>query len=131
MNKDLMIWGREFSLEVAYDYFDEPIPQIMTEALEDLVSNQNSFDDALPLVTQYCLENDRDEIQKISRTDGIDNIFRYVMPQSLYVLEPETERKVMHRVALMCDYRFDPEEGLAVLFEDEKPTAILPHSSVM
>ena len=130
MTKDLTIWGRAFSLDVQFDYYDEPIPAEMIEAANALTDAPECIEEVYQILVQYCLENDGDEIRAMSRTDGVDNIFRYVMPQYLYVLEPEVERGAIHRVALMCDYRFDPEEGLAIVFENERYKKILPQSSV-
>ena len=52
----------------------------------------------------------------LSRLNGdkIENIFKYVMPKEIFV--PHTEK---HRnVAIMCNYKFDIEHGIAVLFEN-------------
>ena len=38
------------------------------------------------------------------------------MPKSLFVRRDEAKRIV----AIMCDYRFDMEHGLAVVFENEQ-----------
>ena len=38
------------------------------------------------------------------------------MPKYLYIVRSEAKRVV----SIMCNYRFDPENGIAVVFEDEK-----------
>ena len=38
------------------------------------------------------------------------------MPRYLFL--PKVQKR--RTVALMCDYRFDPEHGLALVFENEK-----------
>ena len=45
------------------------------------------------------------------------NIFKYVMPYSLYVRRSASSDRY---VGLMCKYRFNPEDGLAVLFKNEE-----------
>lgn len=129
MTEKLTIWGRVFDLRVAFDYYDEPIPAVMTQAAESFAASSGCVQEAYSRLEQYCLENDGSKIASMSHSDGIDNIFRYVMPDYLFVLEPDEERGVMHRVALMCDYRFDPEEGLALIFEDERFKEICPQSA--
>lgn len=48
------------------------------------------------------------------KEDEIENIFRYVMPKSIFV--PHIEK---HRVAsILCDYKFDMKHGIAVVFEN-------------
>ena len=130
MTENLTIWGREFNLQVSYDYYDEPIPQAMKDALESFIASPSCIEQALPKLNSYCLDNDSEELLSLSRTAGVDNIFRYVLPEYLYVLEPDESRNAIHRVALMCDYRFDPEEGLALVFENEELADIVPQSSV-
>ena len=56
------------------------------------------------------------ETDEFARLNGdkIENIFKYVMPKEIFV--PHTEK---HRnVAIMCNYKFDIEHGIAVLFEN-------------
>lgn len=56
------------------------------------------------------------ETDEFARLNGdkIENIFNYVMPKEIFV--PHTEK---HRnVAIMCNYKFDIEHGIAVLFEN-------------
>ncbi|MCM1539584.1 MAG: hypothetical protein NC254_14450 [bacterium] len=49
--------------------------------------------------------------------DGIvDNIFKYVMPIKRYVLRTGKDRSI----AILCDYKFDIEHGIAVVFKNEK-----------
>ena len=45
----------------------------------------------------------------------IDNIFKYVIPKRIFI--PRTDKKI---VAILCDYKFDMENGIAVVFENEK-----------
>ena len=46
----------------------------------------------------------------------VDNIFKYVMPKNIYV--PRNLKKRV--VAIMCNYKFDTEHGIAVVFENEQ-----------
>lgn len=114
MNKEkTMIWGREFELEVRYDcYTGEEILDSQKDAVASFLKSEG--DDALSLeqVKRYCLSQNGEEIK-----DGIiENIFKYVAPKYLYVPQ-STDR---HIVAIMCNYKFDQENGIAVVFENEK-----------
>lgn len=112
MNKiNTLIWGREFELDVQYDcYTGEEILQSQRDAVSAL--SEQMIEEALGKVKDYCISINAKEIG----TDAIDNIFKYIMPQYLYV--PRTSGT--HVVAIMCNYRFDQEHGVAVVFEDEK-----------
>ena len=51
-----------------------------------------------------------------SQKEAFENIFKYVMPKSIFV--PHTKK---HRIAaIMCNYKFDMEHGIAVVFENGK-----------
>ena len=66
------------------------------------------MDKSAAKLKKYCAKDD----------DGgdMENLFRYVMPRYLFL--PKVQKR--RTVALMCDYRFDPEHGLALVFENEK-----------
>lgn len=104
------IWRRDFELEVTYDcYAGEEILEEQKDALEKFSSNKKLIDGSETTVKKYCLEKNNNEIA----TDKIDNIFKYVMPESIFV-------KRDGRVAIMCRYKFDMEHGIAVVFKDDK-----------
>ena len=105
------IWGRDFELDVIYKVFDNAGA---TEVQEDAISKFNeieNLDDSLDQVKQYVFENDGKDNGIVS----IDNIFKYVMPKCIYV--PKAPNRV---VAVLCDYKFDPEHGMAVVYENEE-----------
>lgn len=106
------IWGREFDIPVRFkDLDDEGIDKSQWDAYGRIVSNWSVLDDALPALKEYCLVNDADAFG----SEPIDNVFRYVIPKYLYV----SRNSVKRVVALICDYRFDPEHGIAIVFENE------------
>ena len=59
---------------------------------------------------KYCLEQNGAEIGD----SAITNIFKFVAPKYLYV----AREKEGHTVAVMCSYKYDRENGLAVVFEN-------------
>lgn len=114
MNKiKIMLWGREFNLDIAYDcYNDEKVLESQKMAIQALLNISDELDSSLEKVKAYCLSNNKEEIG----TDGIENIFKYVAPKYLFV--PRDEKKQV--VAIMCNYKFDAESGIAIVFENGK-----------
>ena len=80
------------------------------------------FDSAESEVEKYILKNGLKE----NGISEVDNIFKYVMPKSISV--PKAKKRV---VALMCNYKFDMEHGIAVIFEDEKFKKVGPQDLVL
>lgn len=58
--------------------------------------------------------------------DSVDNIFKYVIPKTISV--PKAKKRV---VAIMCNFKFDMEHGMAIVFEDEKIKKIGPQDIVL
>ena len=114
MNKEkITIWGRDFDMEVKYDcYSGEEVLQIQKDALETFLKAGANIDASLDQVKQYCLKMNKADIG----SDSIENIFKYVAPKYLYV----ERNKEKHVVAIMCNYKFDLENGIAIVFENEK-----------
>ncbi len=104
------LWGREFNLEILYDCCDdERVLDTQKEALKDFMSS-NYANDSLEQIKAYCLEHNNGELNEVM----ITNIFKYVIPKQLY-LERNPKKEV---IAILCDYKFDLEHGLAIVFED-------------
>lgn len=117
------IWGRTLQLEVSYDCFeDENILPSQEEALVNLIGQWSEVESSLDAVKEYCEKNSAGQI----RAKEIKNIFKYVVPRSLYVA-----RKPRATVALMCDFKFDLEHGMALVFKDEKLDRIGTQDSVL
>lgn len=112
MNKyKLSIWGRNFELPLLYEcYPDEEVIESQREAFAMFEANSATVAASLEHVKNYV---ETDEFARLNG-DKIENIFKYVMPKEIFV--PHTEK---HRnVAIMCNYKFDIEHGIAVLFEN-------------
>ncbi len=120
-NMKLNIWGREFDLPVEFDLYEgEVVSNVQKEALfgfeaknirDGKVVKNSLLEGSLDKLKAFCLDRNKEEIQG----NSIDNIFKYVIPQNIYVLRTEEYRVV----ALMCAYKFDLEHGLAIVFENE------------
>lgn len=112
MYKKLLIWNREFDLRVVFDSYDEEVLPIQEQALEAFLKAENTIQESKKQLEKYILNDEYAEIEG----NSIDNIFKYVIPTDLYIprtLETRT-------VALLCDYRFDEEHGIAIVFENEQ-----------
>ena len=113
MNKlSVTIWNREFDLDVSYScYPGETITDVQKLAARDFPKYEDNISSSLKEVKAYVeATNDND----LKATD-MDNIFKCVMPKTIFI--PRTEEKV---VAILCDYKFDMENGIAIVFEDGK-----------
>lgn len=112
MNKCMLtIWGRELECNIIYEcYPGEVILESQKHAFKWL-TNTNIIEESLEYVKEYVKKTAG------SKIDGsIDNIFKYVMPKSIFV--PHDSKKP--KIALLCNYKFDLEHGLAVVFENSQ-----------
>lgn len=117
------IWGREFELPVIVKQFKgKDVTEIQEDAVDQLERNMVIFDSAESEIEKYILKNGLKE----NGISEVDNIFKYVMPKSISV--PKAKKRV---VALMCNYKFDMEHGIAVIFEDEKFKKVGPQDLVL
>lgn len=114
MNKIKMkLWGREFNFDIKYDCFrNEQVLLSQELAVQNISRMSKEIEASLCKVKEYCLANNRKEIG----LDAIDNIFKFVAPKYLFI--PRDRNKQI--VAVMCNYKYDPESGIAVVFENGK-----------
>ena len=111
----IAIWERKFELDVIYKTFaGKGITALQGEAA-DMFYKKKEFNDSLEQIKMYVMSNGGLE----NGVTGIDNIFRYVMPKCIYI--PKANNRT---VAILCDYRFDPEHGIAVVYENDIFTRI-------
>ena len=124
MNKiNTEIWGREFELPVIIKQFKgKEITDIQKESVDRFEKNLNILNDAKAEVEKYIIDNGLKE----NGINEVDNIFKYVIPKSISV--PKSKKRV---VALMCNFKFDMEHGLAIIFEDEKLKEVGPQDLVL
>lgn len=111
------VWGREFDLQVAFEDLDDVgVYENQWKSLGSIISEWQVIDGAIEELEEYCLKQNPDEL----KSQPLDNIFHYVVPKFLFIPQGDKRRTV----ALMCDYRFDPEHGIALVFENEKLSTI-------
>ena len=115
------IWQRQLSLPIEYDvYPGESITPLQKKAVEVFIREADI--NSAKMVIEYCIHKEGNHTG-----ERIDNIFRYVMPRYIYVPNTTKERVV----AIMCDYRFDEEHGLAIVYENEVLKEIGPQDTVL
>ena len=113
MYKKVTIWGRDFELRVTFDCFDdEEVLPIQEQTLEAFLKADVAIENSKKQLEEYILNDDYAELE----TDSIDNIFKYVIPTDIYI--PRTPKN--RTAAILCDYRFDEEHGIAIVFENEQ-----------
>lgn len=123
MNKvKVCIWEREFDLNITYQNFPgEEVTNNQIATLKHIPSVD--FSEALTYVEQYIMKYNGFEIKE----SKIDNIFKYVMPKSIVITRDENTRVF----AIMCNYKFDMEHGLAVVFENENCKEVGPQDLIL
>ena len=121
MLRKMNIWGRKFTIEVIYDAYEgEAILSSQIEALNRFVSVSNDLLSDPAQVIKYCLANNPKEI-----TEPVDNIFKYVIPTSLYI-----KRSPENNIVLLCDYKFDYEHGIALIFDKNELIEVCSQSKI-
>lgn len=106
------LWGKMVELEVVFETHPKAgITENQKKAYQVIKEHWNVVDESLDAVKAFCLERSPEDAEAIET----ESVFSYVTPQQLYI-----ERHVKPRiVGLLCEYRFDTEMGIAVVFEDE------------
>ena len=124
MNKAKVdLWGRAFELFISYScYPGEEVTDTQKKAVDVFCNNTTNVDAMLEILKDY-VEKTSDATIK---SKEIDNIFKYVMPKSLFV--PRSDNKI---VAIICNYKFDTENGIAVVFEEGKFKEIGTHDIII
>lgn len=105
----LKIWGREFELNVVYECYPGEEVLDSQRAEFEMLNTSECIDAALESVKEYVIKTAGEQV-----TTPIENIFKYVMPKSVFV--PHSKKSPS--VAIMCNYKFDMEHGIAVVFEN-------------
>ncbi len=90
MNKAIKVWGRDFELRVIFDTYDsEEITDIQKEALDTFIDDSDELLSSCEELKEYCMKNNSDRIN-----GSIENIFKYVIPVSIYIERNKKKRVV-------------------------------------
>ena len=118
------IWERKFELLLMYEcYAGEEVLKSQKEAFAMLEDNVTELAGSLDQVKKYVKKTGADQLAG----DEIENIFKYVMPKSIFV--PHNKKR--RTVAIMCNYKFDMEHGIAVVFENGQFKKVGPQDIVL
>ena len=125
MNKvNIKIFKRKFELPVSYEYYDsEEIEEYQKIALESFLKHQEILENIPNDLINYLKKDNPSKF----KDKKIVNIFKYIMPDKLYVGRNNKKRVV----TLLCDYKFDLEHGIALMFENEKLVKIATQDIIL
>lgn len=125
-NKNLMIWNRERSVNILFDcYEEEEISENQITAYDEFVQNiRYNQELSYQAFEKYCIENYPETIPE----DGFDNIYKYLLPDMIYVKNDYLGRKV---IGFICKFKLDMENGLAVKFVDGAVEEVGPNQIVL
>ena len=111
MSKTMNIWGRKFEIQIRYEAHNgEEILKSQIDAVNDFLNMSDKLLADPEAVIKYCFANNPNEI-----TMPVDNIFKFVIPTALYI-----KRDLENNIVLLCDYKFDYEHGIALVFSKNK-----------
>ncbi len=118
----IRIWDRDFELNIAYQNY--PGEVISDQQKAAFISVQSAdYEPAIAGIEQYIRKHYSFELGE----DNLDNIFHYVMPKSILIMRT----KGVSAFALMCNFRFDMEHGIAVIFENGAYKDVGPQDMVL
>ena len=122
MNKEVLIWDRKINIRIDYDLYDnETATDEQEQRLEEFINNTQLLNDKTA-ISEYCLKNNGKEIG-----DNVDNLFKYIAPTAILI--PQSEKN--KRIILLCNYKFDIEHGIAIIFENNSFSKIVPQDDVL
>lgn len=120
----MSIWERKFELPLMYEcYAGEEVLESQKEAFAMLEDNAKEVEGSLKQVKKYVKKTGAAQLAG----DEIGNIFKYVMPKSIFV--PHSKKR--RTVAIMCNYKYDMEHGIAVVFENGQFKKVGPQDIVL
>ena len=121
---EMELWGRTVKLAITFDVFsNESILPIQQEAIEKIVADWPVVEATKQDVRDYCTALPFADPRFTEQHD----IFDYITPKSIFAM-----RDAHHRsVALLCDCIYDPENGLAVIFQDEQYQKVVSQDDIL
>lgn len=118
------IWGRDFNLEVYYKkYQGEEVTETQKDSYENFIEAGTEIEQSLRKLTSYIEKEYGTQLQE----KKIENIFKYVIPKIIFI--PNNCEK--RTVALLCNFKFDNEHGLALVYENEKLIDIVLQDEIL
>ena len=88
----------------------------------------NSFVEFLDIKFTSFLQNIKTYCLGYDPTIVLNNIFKYVVPQAIYLKRTKDTSRV---VGIMCAFKLDIEHGLAIVFKDEQFVKIVQQDALL
>lgn len=118
------LWGRRFELPAEINmYKGEEILQSQYDSIIRFKNINIDMGDSLHAVADYCFKRNPREF----KYDNKGNIFKYIIPKYLFISRTNGTRTV----AIMCNYKFDSDNGIAIVFKNEKFDSVGNQDSIL
>jgi hypothetical protein len=104
-------------------YSGEQVTKEQVEALENFENHPEWISNAKPVVETFCSKKVAEDLENQKK----DNIFSYLKPDYLFIKRDSRSP----RVAIMCKYRYDMENGLAVVFSNSGSASVGLQDSIL
>lgn len=120
---------RTFRLNVDFNnYSDEKTTKAQKKVYDSI--KKKDFSDSLSHVRKYIIANNKDALMSFDSKDSkIANPFRYIKPKSIYI--PKDQKSGISTYHVLCNYRFDPEHGIAITYENGKVKKVVSQDYVL
>ncbi len=123
--EEFIIWGRSLELDVVFDLCDdEEISENQIKTYEDFKANYKEYFDSVKTEIYEYVKEDTGE------KELPENIFKFIMPKAIIILR-EDEEEFFLDFALLCDYKYNIDDGLSVSFRNGKSTGCGPEDIVL
>ena len=107
---DYNFLNREIALKINFDVFDnEEVTLLQKKAYNQFMDNiKEIFIKSYDALKDYCSKNYNIELDDT-------NFYKYIMPKQIYI-KKESKDKEYTRFAILCNFKEDIENGLAVVW---------------
>ncbi len=111
---NLWFWGCNHKLEIVFDVYDgESILPVQELALDQFVNKIDLLDTVRLSFEEYIKETKPEDVQ----LDTLENLRKYVAPRSIFIKRPRNSDRI---IAILCEYVYDIEDGIAIVFVNEQ-----------
>lgn len=124
--------GKKVKLRINFANYPGEKKTINQHRLANSLKNIN-FSDSMKFMRKYIRNNNEEELMKINPKDSkVKDPFQYITPRSVRIPR-ERKDNVGHETEfhVLCDYKFDPEHGIAITYEHGKVKRIVPMDYVL
>lgn len=125
MKKTYNIWGRDLDIDVIFEcYGKDSVTEAQVATFNKFERDSGKyFNEAYVVLEKYVIEKYTDCLDN----GRIDNIFKYIVPRELFFKQYTEDKDCF---GLICHFKFDQENGIAVRFVGEKITKVGPEQII-